>query len=68
MVDNKIKKPGPVFTGITKAAYYEAKADYYWTSLLTSAPTWAANKFARRYLPRKPAKDSKTFCPCAASS
>ena len=28
VVDNKIKKPGPVFTAITRHAYYEAKADY----------------------------------------
>lgn len=28
VVDNTIKKPGPVFTGITREAFYEAKADY----------------------------------------
>ena len=44
VVDNKVKKPGPVFTGITREAFYEAKADYIYrvnddTELATKSST-----------------------------
>ncbi|KAH8062852.1 hypothetical protein JL720_13223 [Aureococcus anophagefferens] len=47
VVDNKIKKPGPVFTAITRHAYYEAKADYIYR---VNDDTELATRWAKHFV------------------
>ena len=46
VVDNKVKKPGPVFTAITKEAYYNAKADYIYR---VNDDTELATRWAKKF-------------------
>ena len=47
VVDNKVKKPGPVFTGITREAFYEAKADYIYR---VNDDTELATRWAKHFV------------------
>jgi hypothetical protein len=46
-VDNTVKKPGPVFTGITRAAHFEANADYIYR---VNDDTELATRWAKHFV------------------